>query len=374
MVPWQGDGSASWRSILNDDDGAASSCRAIAVAQPRAAVFLRDLPRTARSSREATNRVVQDGDVTQHAEILAISEAQRVLGRSDLSDCTIYSSVEPCPMCAFPIRETRIGRVVYAISSPMMGGFSKWNVLGDNEISNVMPEVFGDVPEVSAGLLYREAAAVWRKWNPMFWLGIRFRGCLAESDDMTTRIDVAGRAAAEARLVAAAAAGLQSLAFVGAAPCVGVADPARTGTAGDSARSRAAGYLSASAPACATWASWCEARPTRRCAPTTLPPATIGTPPSATLAPKVSTRRPTPPPATASSSALVGRRNSAAVRAFGFGDANRRKLRVVEAVQHHEVGAGVDDRDGDAPVVLGGLGFGRRHRLSARRRSEIGAP
>jgi tRNA(adenine34) deaminase len=62
----------------------------------------------------------------------------------------------------------------------MMGGFSKWNVLGDNEISNVMPEVFGDRPEVAAGLHYREAAAVWRTWNPIFWLGIRFRGCLAD--------------------------------------------------------------------------------------------------------------------------------------------------------------------------------------------------
>jgi tRNA(adenine34) deaminase len=129
---------------------------------------------------EATNRVIRDGDVTRHAEILAISEAQRVLGRSDLSDCTLYSSVEPCPMCSFPIRETRIGRVVYSISSPMMGGFSKWNVLGDSEISNVMPQVFGSVPEVSAGLMYREAAAVWRSWNPLFWMGIRFRGCLAE--------------------------------------------------------------------------------------------------------------------------------------------------------------------------------------------------
>jgi tRNA(adenine34) deaminase len=129
---------------------------------------------------EATNRVVQDADVTRHAEIIAISEAQRILGRSDLSDCTIYSNVEPCPMCSFPIRETRIGRVVYAISSPMMGGLSKWNVLGDNEISNVMPEVFGDRPEVAAGLYYSEAAVVWRKWNPIFWLGIRFRGCLAD--------------------------------------------------------------------------------------------------------------------------------------------------------------------------------------------------
>src|SRR4051812_42331946 len=61
---------------------------------------------------EAINRVVAEGDVTRHAELLAISAAQGVLGRTDLSDCTIYSSVEPCPMCSFPIRETRIGRVV----------------------------------------------------------------------------------------------------------------------------------------------------------------------------------------------------------------------------------------------------------------------
>ena len=152
-----------------------------------AAVQERELPfacvicRDGEIVAETINRVVRDGDVTRHAEILAISEAQRVLGRTDLSDCTIYSNVEPCPMCAFPIRETRIGRVVYAISSPMMGGLSKWDVLGDNEISNVMPQVFGDTPEVDAGLLYPEAAAVWRAWNPIFWLGIRFRGCLAEA-------------------------------------------------------------------------------------------------------------------------------------------------------------------------------------------------
>jgi tRNA(adenine34) deaminase len=137
---------------------------------------------------EATNRVVRDADVTKHAEILAISHAQKVLGRSDLSDCTIYCNVEPCPMCSFPIRETRIGRVVYAISSPMMGGFSKWNVLGDNEISSAMPEVFGDKPELLAGLHYRDAAAVWRKWNPVFWLGIRLRGCLADPAQDTTGV------------------------------------------------------------------------------------------------------------------------------------------------------------------------------------------
>jgi tRNA(adenine34) deaminase len=138
---------------------------------------------------ETTNRVVRDGDVTRHAELVAISAAQHALGRKDLSDCTLYSNVEPCPMCSVPIRETGIRRVVFSISSPMMGGYSKWDVLRDTEISNVMPEVFGDVPEVTAGLLYREAAAVWRQWNPLFWIAIRFRGVLAEARMEDAQLD-----------------------------------------------------------------------------------------------------------------------------------------------------------------------------------------
>jgi len=126
---------------------------------------------------EATNRVARDADVTRHAELLAISEAQKNLGSKDLSGCSIYSNVEPCAMCAFPVRETRIGRVIYSISSPMMGGLSKWNVLRDNEISSAMPEAFGPLPEVIAGLLQREAEMVWRKWNPLIWGVIKYRGC-----------------------------------------------------------------------------------------------------------------------------------------------------------------------------------------------------
>jgi tRNA(adenine34) deaminase len=132
---------------------------------------------------EATNRVAQNGDVTQHAELVAVSKAQQVLGRKDLSTCTIYSNVEPCVMCSFPIRETRIARVVYAISSPIMGGFSRWNVLRDAEISNAMPEAFGPIPEVVAGLLQREAEKVWRKWNPIVRGIIKYRGCFGPAHD-----------------------------------------------------------------------------------------------------------------------------------------------------------------------------------------------
>ena len=83
---------------------------------------------------EATNRVSSESDVTRHAELVALSEAQKVLKRKRLPDCTLYSIVEPCPMCSFSSREARIGRMVFALSSPVMGGYSKWDVLKDDDL------------------------------------------------------------------------------------------------------------------------------------------------------------------------------------------------------------------------------------------------
>jgi tRNA(adenine34) deaminase len=124
---------------------------------------------------ESTNRVARDRDVTRHAELLAVSEAQRKLGRSKLARCTLYTTVEPCPMCSFPIRESGIGRVVYAIRSPLMGGHSRWNVLGDSVIAAEMPEIFGPAPKIVAGFLRKEAERVWWRWNPIVWGIIRLR-------------------------------------------------------------------------------------------------------------------------------------------------------------------------------------------------------
>ncbi|MBO0757281.1 MAG: nucleoside deaminase, partial [Bradyrhizobiaceae bacterium] len=128
---------------------------------------------------EAVNRVYRETDVTRHAELVAVSEAQKSLGRTDLSDCTLYSTVEPCAMCSFPIRETRIAKVVFAIRSPLMGGFSKFGILQDTDLSNIVPEIFGDVPEVVGGVLLREAEKVWRSCNPLVWAIIRYRGCMS---------------------------------------------------------------------------------------------------------------------------------------------------------------------------------------------------
>lgn len=57
-----------------------------------------------------------DHDVTHHAELKAVSEASSILGTRNLSDCTIYSTVEPCPMCAGAIFHSCMQRVVYGMS------------------------------------------------------------------------------------------------------------------------------------------------------------------------------------------------------------------------------------------------------------------
>jgi tRNA(adenine34) deaminase len=136
---------------------------------------------------EATNRVSSERDVTRHAELVALSEAQKILKRKRLPDCTLYSIVEPCPMCSFPAREARICRVVFAISSPVMGGFSKWDVLSNNNLSSKLPEVFGPAPEIVSGLLSQQAEQVWNDWNPLAWRFMRRRGCIGRAVEQASR-------------------------------------------------------------------------------------------------------------------------------------------------------------------------------------------
>jgi len=142
---------------------------------------------------EATNCVSSEGDVTRHAELVALSEAQKVLKRKRLQDCTLYSIVEPCPMCSFPAREARIGRVVFALSSPVMGGFSKWDVLKDDDLSSKLPEVFGPPPEIVSGLLSAQAEQIWRQWNPLAWRFLKQRGCFGPTTDPPQRHAAAPR-------------------------------------------------------------------------------------------------------------------------------------------------------------------------------------
>ena len=63
---------------------------------------------------QAFNKVVLTNDPTAHAEMLALRQAASVLKSHDLSDCTLYSSCEPCPMCLGAIYWAGIKKVVYA--------------------------------------------------------------------------------------------------------------------------------------------------------------------------------------------------------------------------------------------------------------------
>lgn len=87
-------------------------------------------------------------DPTAHAEMLAITAATEAVGGKYLNDCTIYVTVEPCPMCAAALGWAQIGRVVYGAIDPKRGytGFS--------------PNLLHPKTEVSAGVLADECAAL----------------------------------------------------------------------------------------------------------------------------------------------------------------------------------------------------------------------
>ena len=67
------------------------------------------------------NRRETDALATAHAELLAVEQACRRLGRWRLSDCTLYVTLEPCPMCAGALINARIGRVVFGAKDAKAG-------------------------------------------------------------------------------------------------------------------------------------------------------------------------------------------------------------------------------------------------------------
>ncbi|HRN37729.1 MAG TPA: nucleoside deaminase, partial [Flavobacteriales bacterium] len=94
------------------------------------------------------------GDVTCHAEVEAIRAARRLLGRADLSDCTLVTTHEPCILCSYVIRHHRIARVVLGLETGEIGGYSSaLPVLTDTTIKR-----WAAPPVVVAGVL-REACA-----------------------------------------------------------------------------------------------------------------------------------------------------------------------------------------------------------------------
>jgi tRNA(adenine34) deaminase len=105
--------------------------------------------------------------VSEHAEITALHNAHQIMGTSDLSGYTLYTSCEPCPMCSFMIREYKISRVVFALPSLYMGGYSKWEILQDTDLTK-FNLFFGTPPEVTGGFMEAEAKQVME--GTIFWM------------------------------------------------------------------------------------------------------------------------------------------------------------------------------------------------------------
>ena len=69
----------------------------------------------------AHNMTEQLNDATAHAEMLAITAAENFLGTKFLNECTLYVTLEPCPMCAGALHWTRIGQIIFGASDTKRG-------------------------------------------------------------------------------------------------------------------------------------------------------------------------------------------------------------------------------------------------------------
>ena len=77
--------------------------------------------RNGRIIARAFNQVEMLKDATAHAEMLALTQAESAMGDWRLTDCTLYVTKEPCPMCAGAIVHVRLARVVYGASDTKAG-------------------------------------------------------------------------------------------------------------------------------------------------------------------------------------------------------------------------------------------------------------
>lgn len=87
-------------------------------------------------------------DPTAHAEMIAITAATEALGGKYLNECTLYVTVEPCPMCAGALAWSQIGKVVYGASDPKRG-FSKFS-----------PSLMHPKTEIISGVLAEECSTI----------------------------------------------------------------------------------------------------------------------------------------------------------------------------------------------------------------------
>ena len=91
-------------------------------------------------------------DVTAHAEMQAVTAAASWLGGKYLNDCTLYVTVEPCPMCAAALNWAQVGRIVYGAADPRRG------------YSLLTPPLLHPRTQVTAGILSDECSALMKEF------------------------------------------------------------------------------------------------------------------------------------------------------------------------------------------------------------------
>ena len=98
------------------------------------------------------NRRETDGSAIAHAEILAIEEACRAVGSWRLCGCTLYVTLEPCPMCTGAIVNARLDRVVFGLKDPAAGCCGS--------VLNINRYPFAHAVAIDAGVCEEECAAI----------------------------------------------------------------------------------------------------------------------------------------------------------------------------------------------------------------------
>lgn len=103
---------------------------------------------------EGYNKREKDSDPTAHAEIIAIKEASKALGSWHLDGCELYVTLEPCPMCAGAIINSRIKKVVFGAYESKSGSCSSDSVI------NLFGLPYNHTPEVYGGIMENDCAGL----------------------------------------------------------------------------------------------------------------------------------------------------------------------------------------------------------------------
>lgn len=103
----------------------------------------------------AGNRTEELGDPTAHAEMLAIREACAARGAPRLPDCSLYVTLEPCPMCAAAVSFARLARLYYGAGDPKGGGVEHGPRIFHQPTCHHRPELYPGIAETEAADLLK---------------------------------------------------------------------------------------------------------------------------------------------------------------------------------------------------------------------------